>query len=180
MKKILVLLLAVLLPGAAFAEPAVIQGITPIPLLGKTPTPGQSIITLESGNIFADRGVYIDTQIQTPIPVSLSAVVATEITPIAQMVMNPTALPTVFPGTPNALVNSVALKAIRINNGFNIDLNCTFGAAGATPIPFTVPAGTEDFENFQQQDAQMSSGVSCIHPGAATPASGTLQVWGYK
>lgn len=102
-----------------------------------------------------------------------------EVTPKAQVVALPTQIPTAFAATPFPFPNATSLRAVRINNQFNVDIWCTYGRPGATPAPFTVPAQSQHYENFASNGARMSSSVNCIRP-AATPASGTLQVWGYE
>lgn len=170
MKKLLAALF-VFLPSLALAQPSIYQPPTPVQKLVKTPgAPGSEGVGIATDEYFRPQVIIGGNSVAGP---------AAEITPIAQAVMLPTSVPTLFPVTPNALINTAPLKAIRINNQFNIDLNCTYGAANATPIPFTVPAGSQHYENFAGNGAKMSSGVSCIKPGAPTPASGTLQVWGY-
>ena len=179
MKKLLFALF--LLPSVAFGQAAVYQPATPTPLLSTTPGAKPGMGYAANKYLMPLTEVYqVDGLVVVATPAAaLPTPAPTEITPVPQVVMQPTALPTLFPVTPNALVNSAALKAIRINNQFNVDIDCTFGAAAATPVPFRVPAGTEDYENLQQQGLKMSTGISCIHPGAATPAAGTLEVWGY-
>ena len=161
-------MVAVAQPSAKYQPP------TPTPWFNTTPgAPAQTI------NAWA-ADQYGRVQIISKGGDAVATPVPAEITPIAQSVMLPTAVPTLFPVTPNALINADPLKAIRINNQFNIDLNCTYGAAAATPLPFTVPAQSQHYENFAANQSKMSTSVSCIKIAAPTPASGTLQVWGYK
>ncbi len=163
-----------LLASVAQAQPvSIYQPPTPAAKMNITATPGA-----QAQGIAVDQFLNQYVRLYGNAPAFQTAV-PVEITPIAQSVMLPTALPTLFPVTPNALVNSAALSAVTIDNQFNIDLNCSFGAAAATPLPFTVPAGTAFFYNLARDGKKLSTGVSCIHPGAATPASGTMQVWGY-
>lgn len=171
MKKLLLALM--LFPAVVVAQPiAKYQpATTPTPWLSTTPgAPGQSVSAFATDQYLRQQVIVMGQP-----PVAALA----EVTPISQSVMLPTAVPTLFPVTPNALINTSPLRAIRINNQFNIDLNCTYGAASATPLPFTVPAQTQHYENFAANGSKMSSSVSCIKNAAPTPASGTLQVWGY-
>lgn len=175
--KLLLVLASLAIPALAYSEgPAVnidSASQTPIPAYlvsgQQTPIPVQLNTQLTPVPVIPFAGTPQPAG-ATPLPL--------EVTPIAQAIMQPTALPTLFPVTPNALTNSAALKAVRINNQYNTDIQCSYGAAAATPLPFTVPAGTQHYENFAANGAKLSSGVSCIHP-SSTPASGTLQVWGY-
>lgn len=171
MKKILLALM--LLPSVALAQTSVYQGPTPIAKLSTTPSAGNT-----SNGIAVDQ--FLNQKVVVYGGAALATPVAAEITPSAQSIMLPTSVPTLFPVTPNALINTDALKAVRIDNSFNIDMICTYGAAAATPLPFTVRAGTQNFENFAEKGIKMSSGVSCTRDANATPSAGTLKVWGYK
>ncbi len=173
MKKILLALL--LFPLTALAQSnSIYQGPTPIAKLSTTPGPENYA-----------HGVAVDQFLNQYVriygnPPAAQTVVPAEVTPIAQSIMLPTSVPTLFPVTPNALVNTEALAAVRIDNSFNIDMNCSYGAAAATPLPFVVRAGTQNYENFAEKRLKMSGGVSCTRGANVTPSAGTLQVWGYK
>ena len=99
-----------------------------------------------------------------------------ELTPIPQVTVLPTAMPTAF-GTPFLAANAEGARSLTINNGFNQDVWCDYGVG--TPAPFTVPAGSSFFSNFANKGMRASGAVRCIHP-SSTPASGTLQIFGEK
>lgn len=99
----------------------------------------------------------------------------TEVTPIPQVTIIPTAIPTAWP-TPQ-FANSAPLSSLTIRNGFDQNVWCDYGVA--TPAPFTVPAGSTYTSNFASRGRKMSSSVRCLRP-AATPAAGTLEIWGEK
>lgn len=104
-----------------------------------------------------------------------SAASTSEVTPIPQITVLPTAIPTAWP-TPQ-FSNSEPLSSLTIRNGFDQNVWCDYGVS--TPAPFTVPAGSTYTSNFASRDRRMSSSVRCLRP-AATPASGTLEIWGEK
>lgn len=165
--KLLLFCASLLLPVLASAESPWVtldgNNGTPVPVVG-------------SGLGFNGTPIPVLPHAGTPQPTPAAA----ETTPIAQSIMLPTSIPTLFPVTPNALVNTAALKRVCILNTFNVDVWCTYGAPAATPIPFKVPAGAENCDPFANDGLKMSTGVSCIKPGAATPASGELAVRGYQ
>jgi hypothetical protein len=172
---ILILLFFCFLPLGAFAQVSIYQPPTPIQKLVKTPgAPGAEMNGRATDEYLREQVLILGGGLSTPAPTAAPI----EVTPIAQVIALPTQMPTAYAVTPYPFVNTAPLKAIRINNGFNTDIFCTYGLAASTPIPFLVPAGSQHYENFAANGSKMSSGVSCIHP-VATPASGTLSVWGY-
>lgn len=100
------------------------------------------------------------------------AVNAREMTPIPEITVLPTAIPTAF-STPQ-FSNTRAISALTINNNFNVDVLCDYGVS--TPAPFTVPAGTIYTDNFGARQEKMSSPVRCIR-ASNTPSTGSLKIF---
>lgn len=167
--KLLLLCASLILPVLAWADSPLVTvdsaNQTPVPVVG-------------SGLGF--NGTPIPVIPYAGTPAAAATPIKTEVTPIAQTIMLPTQVPTLFPVTPNAMAASGAAKTICISNQFNIDMICSYGAPAATPLPFRVPAGTINCDPFYRDGVQMSGGVSCTRDANVTPSAGTLTTWGYK
>lgn len=190
MKKVLTSLVAILLPAIALAQnpPFIIQ--TPGATVNNGTMAGFSGSALTNG-----KGELFINSLGTPIPVSGTvttnpsgtpivvqaiqtpvSLAGAELTPVAMITIIPTAVPTAY-GTPQ-FANSAALKTVTVDNSTgNVEIWCAYDGLTATSL--RVPAGSVYTDNLFAHGNVMSGPVGCIHP-AATPATGTISIYGGK